>query len=655
MAWMDAEARFEEALDGFQPRENQRALAITIEGSLAEGHHLLAQAGCGTGKSFAGVIPAIEHSKATGKPVLYATATKALQDQLAHKDLPFLQTLFDFKYAVLKGRSNYVCLQKVDEWDGYAKADVQKRVMNPEFSGEVVDLPNGSTLAKDITTTSDECPGKKQCPFGEICFAERAKAKAKEANLVVVNHAVLAADMSIKASQRALGIPADKVAAILPAFTGVVVDEGHEMEEYVTSALGDTITAGSFGRLGTEVSNFLSSRDAARDLGAKADAVFTVVRRALDAHRKDYRHKRDNQAPFTADTLNALSDPVFDLINALVALDSKVINTQIYNDDKAAQQQKRLDKRLMNLVEKLRNMMTADFTHLVRWMSMPQGKRGETIEWAPLTVSDFLYENLWSQVPSVVMSATLNFDLHAERLGLDQAGCKNFDAGTPFDFKTQARTFVPQIPAPAHPTTQQWQGAYIAMAGELIRASGGRTLFLFTSKSEMEESHMRLGSMIQSMGHRVLKQGDMPNKDLAHIFKEDEHSVLFATKSFFTGVDVQGDSLRLVIINKLTFRPPTDIVFKARCDAIDKGGNAFAAGGSFWKLSVPMMALELEQGYGRLIRTVHDRGMVAIMDSRLYGKNAKSYGGKIMAQLPQAPVITNLDEAVEYLESLEAA
>jgi ATP-dependent DNA helicase DinG len=659
MAWMDAEAKFEEALDGFEPRENQRALATSIEGSLAEGHHLLARAGCGTGKSYAGVLPAIEHSKKTRKPVLYVTATKALQDQLATKDLPFLQTIFDFTSAVLKGRSNYVCLQKVDEMEGYQKGEIQKLVMSPTFSGEVGDLPNGAAVASQVTTTSEECPGKKECPFGEICFAERAKEKAKDANIVVVNHAVLAADLSIKAKQEAIGIPADKVRGILPQFSGVVVDEGHELEEYVTSALGDTITAGAFGRLANEISNFLGTRDAVRELGGKADAVFTIVRRSLDQHRKDPRHKFDKQAPFTADTLNALADPVFDLINVLVALDSQVVDTAIYNDDKKAQQRTRLDKRTMNLVEKLRDLMTADFTQLVRWMTVAEGKKGETIEWAPLTVSDFLYENLWAKVPSIVMSATLDFDMHAERLGLDQVGVKTFDAGTPFNFEQQARMFVPQIAAPDKAGMQQWRGAYVAMAGELIRAANGRALFLFTSKSEMEDAHMRLAPMIKSMGHLVLKQGEQPNKDLARIFKDDEHSVLFAMKSFFTGVDVQGDSLRLLIINKLTFIPPTDIVFKARCDAIDKGGNPFAKGGSFWKLSVPIMSLTLEQGLGRLIRTVHDRGLLACMDSRLFGKNAKSYGGVVMNQIedafPGLPVITSLDDATGYLKTLEVA
>lgn len=660
MAWMDAEAKFEEKLDGFEPRENQRALAITVEGSLAEGHHLLAQAGCGTGKSFAGVLPAIDHSALTGQPVIYATASKALQDQLATKDLPFLQTIFpNFTFAVLKGRSNYVCHQKVDEWDDYAKGEVERRMVDPEFSGEVSDLSNGASLAPQITTTSEECPGKKECPFGEVCFAERAKAKAKDANLVVINHAVLAADLSIKQAQENIGIPADKVRGILPQFSGVVVDEGHELEDYVTGALGDTVTAGSFGRLANEIAKFLGSKDAARELGAATDAVFSVVRRELAAWRKDSRHKYDKEAPFTDTTLNLLADPVFDLMNALIAYDAKIVNTSIYNDDKKTQQRARLDKRIMNIVDKLRALMTADPSELVRWVTMPEGKRGESIKWAPLTVADFLYDNLWSKVPSIVMSATLNFEMHSERLGLDQIGVKTFDAGTPFNFKEQARMFVPQIPAPDKAGMQQWRAAYVAMAGELIRAANGRALFLFTSKTEMDDAHMRLAPMIQSMGHLVLKQGDQPNKDLARIFKDDEHSVLFAMKSFFTGVDIQGDSLRLLIINKLTFIPPTDIVFKARCDAIDKGGNPFAKGGSFWKLSVPIMALTLEQGLGRLIRTVHDRGLLACMDSRLYGQNAKSYGGVVMRQIedafPGIQVITKLDDATEYLESLDVA
>lgn len=655
MAWMDAEARFAETLDGFQPRENQRALALTIEDSLAGGGHLLALAGCGTGKSFAGVIPAVEHSRKTGKPVLYATATKALQDQLAHKDLPLLSSLFDFKFAVIKGRSNYVCLQKVDELeDASLKQGAMAKMADAEFSGEIVDLGlYDPKQAAKLSTTSDECPGKSQCPFGEVCFAEKAKQKAKEANLVVVNHAVLAADLSIKEKQQASGVPADKTKAILPQFSGVVVDEAHELEEYVTGSLGETITAGSFGRLGTEIANFLGSREAARELSASADAVFSVVRKVIEDRRRDPKHKYDRQFPFTSDTLHALSDPVMGLIRTLESLNGKVVGTTIYNDDKKVQKRARLDKRTNSIVDKLRDMMTADFTELVRWVAASDGKRGETIEWAPLVVDDFLARNLWAKVPGVLMSATLNFDLHAERLGLDAP--ETFDAGTPFDFKTQARTFVPQIAAPDRHGLEKWRASYVAMTGELVRASNGRALLLFTSKVELDETYTRLAPMIQRMGHTLLKQGERPNKELAKLFKEDEHSVLFALKSFFTGIDVQGDSLRLVVINKLPFPVPSDVIFKARCDAIDKGGSPWGPTGSFEKLTVPTMALSIEQGFGRLIRTVNDRGLVAIMDSRLYGKSAKPYGSKIMKQLPPAPVLTDLTEAVEYLESLEAA
>lgn len=647
---MDAEAAFAEALANFQPRLNQRYLALKADECFEANDHLLAQAGCGTGKSFVGLLAAINLSKRTGKPAIYATATKALQDQIAYKDLPFLQSIFDFTFAVVKGRSNYVCRQKLSEWDG--AATVQAAVDDETFSGEVLDLPNGQDIAPMVTISSEECPGKRDCPFGEVCFAERAKQRAKTANVILVNHALLANDASLKARMRASGVPEEKATGVLPPYVGGVIDEAHELEEYVTSALGEMITEASFGRLGTEVANFLGSRESAKEMLEASRVVYEVVRGQL-AKRKN---RSDKNYAFTAASLTALSDPIFRLLNTLTALQGKVEFTQVYGDDKKVQHQKRLTKRLANTIDKLRTLMTADFSEYVRWFNVAEGNRSESIEWAPLSVGEFLASELWSTGPFMLMSATLavkdkrgqyDFSFIASRLGF--AKYESFDAGTPFDFTKQALTYVAQLAHPVAATKEQWRAGAIATTGELVRASNGRALFLYTSKTEMNEAHRILAPMIQKMGHRVLKQGDAPNKMLAKEFSEDEHSCLFALKSFFTGIDVQGDSLRLLVIDKLPFPVPTDVVFKARCDAIDKGQNAFRPGGSFWKLTVPSMILTILQGYGRLIRTVDDWGVVAILDSRLYGKNEKNYGSVIAKALPEAPVTTTLDDAVEFL------
>lgn len=654
--WKEATEKFQISLPGYQPRVNQDHLATQVETAFRDSRHLFAQAGCGTGKSFVGVVGLIRRSKETGKPGIYATATKALQDQLASKDLPFLQNVLgDFKFTVLKGRSNYVCLAKVDELENLALKNDLRREMddNSDFSGEIVDLQLSLAPQEQamLSTTSDECPGKKECPFGKVCFSELAKDRAKESNVVVVNHAVLAADLAVKAAQKAAGVPDHAVTGILPDFGGVVVDEAHEMNSFVTNALGGEVTSGSYHRLGTEVAKFLADRNALMKINDVTADLFNVVQRALD-RRQD---KRSKTVDFTSSIMVELAPHIESLINELDTLRTRVANFQIHGNDQAGQKKKRLVRRIENAMNRMTAVLIAEDEEMVRWLEIAEGKKGNVIKWAPMDISDFLRENLLTKAPVVFTSATLaegdNFDFMASELGVDRFD--SFDAGTPFNFKSQARTFIPQIAHPAGQTANQWRSSSIATTAELLRASNGRALLLFTSRVEMEESYRSLAPLITNMGHVALKQGDEPNKVLKEKFDADEHSVLFGLDSFMTGIDIQGDSLRLVVINKAPFVNPNDVVFTARCNLLTKKNGQWAPKGGFYGMAIPTMILKLTQAYGRLIRTVSDQGVVAILDSRLYGKTAKNYGGRVMKALPDAPVITDLSEAVNYLESLE--
>jgi len=227
----------------------------------------------------------------------------------------------------------------------------------------------------------------------------------------------------------------------------------------------------------------------------------------------------------------------------------------------------------------------------------------------------------------------------------------SFDAGSPFNFGTQALTFVPDLPAPAGATTGQWRAQANAIVREVLNHSNGSALLLFTSRTEMEEAHYAIAPSIKRMGHKVLKQGDAPNKQLAAEFANDKHSVLFGLASFMSGVDFQGDTLRFVWINKLPFPVPSDVVLAARIALADKRHGKWAAKGGFNGIVVPQMALTLLQAYGRGIRTVNDRCVIGIGDSRLYGKNAKPYGSRIMAALPPAPVTQDLNRVEHFLET----
>jgi ATP-dependent DNA helicase DinG len=648
-------------LPNYQERENQNAFGRAAEVSFEAERHLLAQMGCGTGKSFVNAAAAYRRSILTGKPVGISTGTKALQDQYAEQDLPFLsdKVIPGLKFVVLKGRANYLCMAKLDESKDFALTQAAKAAVDdPDFSGEISDTSIPVDRHSEMVATSDECPGKKDCPFGNVCFAERAKTRAKDAHIVIVNHAVMAADMAVKEAQRNLGVPLDKTSGIMPHLSGVVIDEGHEFEDSIRNALGGQLTSGSFGRLTKELKNFFSDRNAGKAIDTEVEKLFREVSLLLRL-RSD---KRNRTYRLDDNALTAIGENIISLIEHLNVIDTQLEGATIYGDDKANQKKKRLQRRVSSLADKLTSILAAEDEQLVRWIEEGQGRRGDSISWAPQTVNEFLKRNLWDNIPAVITSATLtvgpssqtcDFDFIASNLGIEDYD--GIDGGTSFEFKRQARTFIPNIPVPAGATQGQWRSTALAMSKRLVEASGGRALLLFTSKDNMVESFNAMQPLLQRMNVKGYMQGgELTNKQLKVAFAADETSVLFALKSFMTGVDFQGNTLRLVILDKLPFPVPTDVVLAARVALADKRYGQWAPKGGFNGIVVPLMALLILQIYGRLIRTIEDHGMVAILDSRLYGPQSKNYGGRIMSLHPisEVPVITELDEAETYLKGL---
>jgi ATP-dependent DNA helicase DinG len=649
MSWSLAEEQFAKTLPGYESRAQQQRLATTIETNLAGGQILLAQAGTGTGKSLAGLVPAIDHALDTGLPVIVATATKALQDQYAGKDLPFLQAHLGtpFTWAVLKGRGNYACRAKLNGLNPDDVFGLRSLVEELETEGHSGDLDEIITEIDPrdrpkLVSSSDECPGKHDCPFSKVCFAEAAKAKAKESDVVVVNHALLVTDLQIRA--QFTDVDGNPV-GMLPEYGAVVVDEAHELEEYATSMLGETFSQKGLTRLGTEVTNFTGDKDVLGRLNATATALFEALDERLQKASKDARNVR-----LTGLDLLNMEESVTAVLDSLRTAWYVVNAAETDGDDTATGRKKRLKKRLGRMGEKLTSILVAEEGDLVRWIEKDE-KRGTVLAYAPLHVGPFLREHLWSRIPGVLLSATLafgsDFSYVAERLGIDRY--ESFDAGTPFDYPKQAGLFVPMDMDPSPATRAKWSAMCGVTMTKLVRAAGGRTLLLFTSKKALNEAYDVVAPALEDLGLQVLRQGDRPNRALAAEFKADETSVLFALKSFMTGVDVQGDALRLVIIDKLPFPVPTDVIWSARCDAVDAVARNQWVDGAFPKLTVPAMALTLLQAFGRLIRTKTDRGMVAILDSRLHSKN---YGKKMLRNLPPAQRITSISDAVTYLEEI---
>lgn len=642
MTWTTAEEQLSKTLPGYESRENQTALAQTIEKGLADGAHLMAQAGTGTGKSLANLIPAIEFAVENDTTVIVSTATKALQAQYADKDIPFLQANLgiDFRWALLKGRSNYACKAKLAELGPdtvFNQRQLVEELDREDADGDIEALVTELDMRDrpKLVSSSDECPGKRDCPFGDVCFAERAKTKARDAQLVIVNHSMLVTDLMVR--ERTEG----KASILPPEFGGVVIDEAHELEEYATSAMGTEFSQNSLTSIATQVTNFVGNPKAAQGLNGASVKLFTVLSNFLG---------KDSTKALDEGTILKHQEVLFAVQDELNAAASAVAEVAVHQDDQKLQRRKRLLKRLDSLTERFTRIMVATSSELVRWVEH-DNKRGTILKFAPLHVGPFLRDNLWEGRAGVLLSATLamgsDFSYIANRLGIDDY--RSFDAGTPFNYPKQASLFVPEGFDPSPARAMEWRAKVGATLTQLAKASGGRALFLFTSTSAMKQAHQAVAPFLEEEGITVLMQGEQTNRALTETFKADETSVLFALKSFMTGFDVQGDALRLVVLDKLPFPVPTDVINKARTDAWDAKHDGWKDG-SFMRMTVPGMSLTLSQAFGRLIRTRNDEGLVAILDSRLHSK--PSYGKKIMAALPPARRTKDLREAVSYLEEI---
>lgn len=647
----EAESVLAARLPGYESRPQQQALAAAVESLLAstEPTTLLGQAGCGTGKSLGLMIPAI----LSGKKTLVATATKALMEQYANSDVPFLKDNLgvEFTWAMLKGRSNYFCFAKAAQadrmkytWVGKAWDEAESVEHDGDFEHfETVNIPADQTWV--AATSSADCPGASGCPFGEQCKAQAAKKRAKEADLVVTNTAMLMADLVVRAKT-------EGDVGMLGEYEVVILDEAHEVEDWATNALSEEIKRSGIEALLSKADSLGGSQGHSlapqiAKVRSLMDQAWGLLDRKAAAEGRSTEAVRLTQGFFLAD-----GEVWVDLAQSLRDLGVVVGQINIVNGDakKGKSQQSLISSQARNAAAKIDGAVYDSDADTVRWIKREtrrvQGKMVEmtTLNTAPVHVGSFLAQWLWSRVPSVLASATLSvghdFSYIAGRLGIEDA--KTLDVGTPFDYATQARLFVPEANVPTPKDRGAWMSYSINTTLGLVDAAGGGALLLYTSRSAMQQAYDALASEIESRGHTVLMQGlSGTNKEIAKVFSEDKTSVLFALKSFFTGVDFRGDTCRLVVIDKLPFPVPSEPVFAARADAVKRAG-----GSDFADLSIPAMSLTLIQGFGRLIRSKSDQGVVAILDSRLTGTG---YGKKILGTLPKSPRISTLADASSFL------
>jgi ATP-dependent DNA helicase DinG len=587
------------ALVDYEPRPEQAALAAAVEHALATGEHLVAEAGTGVGKSLGYLIPALE----SGQCVVVATATKALQEQLLHKDVPIAAAAIGrtVKVEVLKGRANYLCRRQLqgfqpflmpDGRDGRAWEAMQGWLDTTETGDRAeLDVEPSGALWSELAVGPDRCSGRR-CAFHSACFAEAARGRAAEADLVIVNHALYFAHLA-------------SGGGVLPEHDAVIFDEAHRLEESAASWLGGNVSRAGLRRLGADIER--ACRDAQRTLPARQlDRVERTGERLLRAVAPGSGRKRLREVP---------AEQALVLIDALADL-SIVLQGQ--GEDLDA-----LSRRSLDAAAQVEACLEPGELERVVWAEP------DLLAWAPVDVSDELRERLWNDGPTAVLvSATLATGEDAtfvrRRLGLDRA--REALVGSPFDFPEQALIYLPR--AMPDPRSDGFTERAADEIVSLLALSEGRALVLTSSYRALDAYREHVRGRVP---YDVLVQGEAPRERLLERFRDEVDSVLIATSTFWQGVDVPGESLSLLVIDKLPFSAPGDPLHEARCEAVERGGGDW-----FRDYALPTAMLQLRQGFGRLIRGHSDRGVVAILDPRL---RTKPYGRAFLGALPRCPVV----------------
>jgi ATP-dependent DNA helicase DinG len=638
------------ALDGFEARPAQLEMAAAVADVIAEGGVLLAEAGTGTGKTLAYLVPAI----LSRQRVLVSTGTKNLQEQIFFKDLPVLQhTLgIPFTATYMKGRGNYLCLHRFDALKEGAMHTHDERVavrVIDEWSretetgdrAEMADLPEDLPFWPEIAATSENCIGA-DCPRFNDCFVTKMRQRAAESDVVIVNHHLLCADASVR--QSAFG-------EVIPSCQYAIVDEAHQLEDVATQYFGRAISNYRFDDFAREVTRAIATKQIPDD--EQADNLASDLENVRDGARLFFGRLQmlrfdaadarlgqgasmgnESRVRVTAKTLEPAAHDTAALVRALEAIEATVALTRDAPEDVIA-----LGRRAAELRDDLRFLTRADDPGHVYYMDI-RG-RGVFLRASPIDVSDVIREMLLDRMKATVLtSATLavdgRFDYVRGRLGIRRA--HEARLASEFDYTRQAILYLPKrMPDPRSPQFVVEAGREVV---EILKRTDGRAFVLFTSYANLRQVHERAASQLS---FPILVQGSAPRSALLRDFKTTPNAVLFATSSFWQGVDVVGEALSCVIIDKLPFASPGDPITSARIEAINEaGGNAFA------EYQIPLAILALQQGLGRLIRHRQDRGVLAILDPRL---RTMGYGRRFLASLPPAPVTHDLDRIDKFFDA----
>lgn len=608
---------------GYVPRPGQISLARAVDAAIADGAHLLAEAPTGSGKGIGYAVPASYHAASRGMRVVLATSSINLQEQLVDSDLPLLAEVLPWpvRFALLKGKRNYLCRSRLrdierhppvlDESSDNAMLGQIRAWARGTETGDRSELPfePPARVWQRVSTSAEDCTGR-DCRFYRDCFATKARAAAEEADLLVVNYHLLGVHLQLRAATgRDL---------VLPAFDIAVCDEGHKLADIARDFFGFRITPGSLRWLAKRIEH-LGADALSEHLQTAARAFFGALRRYY--HSDDYKRRLREPEPAPWQPLHRILHEIVTCCRSMLvrcadadALDEHARTAQ--RDECAAIE--RVLERAALLAQQIADAMQLTGEDLVYFLdALPQG--GVALCGKPIDVSERLRAAFFDKAHStVVTSATLTaggrFDYVRRDLGVPSP--RELVVDSPYDFRAQALLVVPDcLLEPTEPGFSKFVARALA---EIVPLAGGRTLGLFTSYRNLEAAYEQLAGC----GYRVLRQGEKPRTQLVEEFRRDVRSVLLGTESFWAGVDVRGEALSCVVIDRLPFPSPDDPVL----DALSERG-----GGWFQNVSLPRAIIAFKQGFGRLIRARGDRGVVVVLDERLITKH---YGRAFLRSLP---------------------
>lgn len=626
----------------YEFRKGQLEMAQAVERALKEHTHLIVEAGTGTGKTLAYLLPALR----TGQRVIISTGTKNLQEQLFFKDVPFLESLLGpLRVCYMKGRANYLCRHKLyalrdqpilnglEEIEQYQAIAEWEKTTETGDRAEIDSLPEASAVWAKLDARSDACLGQ-SCPNYDRCFITEMRRKAAESDVVIVNHHLFFADLAIK--QQAGAAPD---AGVLPDAAAVIFDEAHELEDVASSYFGISLSNVRFEELARDLETMLRAKQALSSGLQSASQLLRERARMffgslpMGAHGEGRMQFADRE-----EFLETQGDLYIALLNALHRLEGELEHVR------GVEEAPGLKKRAVDIREQLKFLMEADDRNTVFWLERRSAGRGREagrntyLQATPIDVSQLLSELLFENFPSVILtSATLTvqggFQHIRGRLGMQDA--RELVVPSHFKYGEQALLYLPpDMPDPRDPNFQEQATKQIR---RMLELSEGRAFCLFTSYQQMRDNYERL---LMELPYTLLLQGNAPRKALLEEFRATPNAVLFGTSSFWQGVDVQGEALSCVIIDRLPFAVPTDPVVQARMRAIEDEGRS-----PFFEYQVPSAVITLKQGFGRLIRSLEDRGVLMLLDPRI---QRQRYGRIFLESLPPYRVTQDIAAVSDF-------